>query len=306
MEQYLYYLVELVGQNLLTAFIIGCLFLMCLAGLILLVLSFKKFLFLKNTTLGGRSKKIYKIFLIIGCLSLMLALFSGFFQKQYLPTKIFSANSAFFVGKENTWRSTSGKSFGIDVSHYQGTINWDEVNTSAHPIEYVFVRATMGTNGKDNQFKRNWKATKRSGYIRGAYHYYRPNENSVLQFQNFARTVELSAGDFPPVLDIEEMGKYGKENLITGVLNWLRLVEEHYGVKPIVYTGSNFYKQFLKGHIEAYPLWIAAYSGSHRLKGVNWSFHQFNDKMRVKGINSFVDGNSYNGKVADFANLLIQ
>ena len=306
MEQFVYNLLDLVRHNLVTAFIIGGLFLLCLVGLILLVLSLRKFLFLKNRTLRGRSKKMYKIFLTIGCLSFMIALFSGFLGKQYLPTRIFSTNSAFFIGKENTWVSTSGKSFGIDISHFQGTINWDEVKSSAHPIEYVFVRATMGSDGKDKQFKRNWKATKGSGYIRGAYHYYRPNENSVLQFQNFARTVELSAGDFPPVLDIEEMGKYGKENLIAGVLNWLSLAEEYYGIKPIVYTGSNFYHQYLKGHIEDYPLWIAAYSGSHRLKGVNWSFHQFSDKMRVTGINSFVDGNSFNGKISDLENLRIQ
>ncbi len=306
MEQFVYYLLDLVRQNPLTAFIIGCLFLMCMAGLILLVLSFRKFLYLKNRTLRGSSKKIYKILLTIGCLSVMMVLFSGFLGKQYLPTMLFSANSAFLNGKENIWLSTSEKSFGIDISHYQGTINWDEVNSSAHPIEYVFVRATMGANGKDKQFKRNWKATKRSGYIRGAYHYYRPNENSILQFQNFVRTVELSVGDFPPVLDIEEMGKYGEENIISGILNWLKLAEEHYGIKPIVYTGSNFYHQFLKGHIEDYPLWIAAYSGPHRLKGVSWSFHQFSDKMRVKGINSFVDGNSFNGKISDFADLRIQ
>ncbi|WP_300436011.1 GH25 family lysozyme [Christiangramia sp.] len=306
MEQYLYYLIELVRQNPLTAFIIGCLFLMCLLGFVLLVLSLKKYIILKNKNPGCGSKKIYKIFLTIGCLSVMIALFSGFVGKQYLPKWIFSNNSTFFIGKENTWLYTSEKSFGIDISHYQGTINWDEVNSSAHPIEYVFVRATMGSDGKDKQYERNWKATAKSGYVRGAYHYYRPNENSVLQFQNFARTVELSAGDFPPVLDIEEMGKYGKENLITGVLDWLRLAQEHYGIKPIVYTGSNFYHQYLKGHIKDYPLWIAAYSGPHRLKGINWSFHQFSDKMRIKGINSFVDGNSFKGKVSDFAHFRIQ
>jgi lysozyme len=301
MEHYFYYLLDLIRQHPITVLFIGSLFFMCLAGLILLMQSFRKYSLLKRRALRDRSNKTYRLFLTIGSLSLIIALFSGFLAKPYLPKRIFSTRSAIFIGNENTWLSTSGKSFGIDISHYQGTINWDEVNSSAHPIEYVFVRATMGSDGKDKQFKRNWKATKRSGYVRGAYHYYRPNENSVNQFQNFARTVELSAGDFPPVLDIEEMGKYGKENLIEGVLNWLRLAEEHYGVKPIVYTGSNFYRQFLKGHIKDYPLWIAAYSGPHRLKGINWSFHQFSDKMRVKGINSFVDGNSFNGNISDLA-----
>jgi lysozyme len=306
MEQYLYYLIDLIRQNLLIALAISCLLLMCLLVFVLLLRSFRKYLILKNKNSGGKLNESIRIFLTIGFISGMTIFISGFYIERHLPTRIFSANSIFYTGKENTWLSTSDKSFGIDISHYQGKISWDEVDSSAHPIEYVFARATMGVDGKDKQFERNWKAAAKGGYIRGAYHYYRPNENSVHQFQNFASTVELSAGDFPPVLDIEEMGKYGKEDLIAGALNWLRLAEEHYGVKPIVYTGSNFYNQFLKGHIEDYPLWIAAYSGSHRLKGVNWSFHQFSDRIKVRGINSFVDGNSFNGKISDFSDLRIQ
>ncbi len=70
----------------------------------------------------------------------------------------------------------------------------------------------MGADGQDVQFKSNWKNAKANNYLRGAYHYYRPNENSVLQFENFSKMVKLDPGDFPPVLDIEEMGKYVTEN----------------------------------------------------------------------------------------------
>ena len=67
----------------------------------------------------------------------------------------------------------------------------------------------------------------------------------MVQFENFSKMVTLEPGDFPPVLDIEEMGKYGTENLVAEILNWLKLAEKHYVVIPIVYTGSHFYRIYL-------------------------------------------------------------
>jgi lysozyme len=78
--------------------------------------------------------------------------------------------------------------FGLDVSHYQGRINWKRVSNSKHPIKFVFIRSTMGINGKDKQFLHNWRKAKDFGYIRGAYHYYRPNENPESQFLNYKKT----------------------------------------------------------------------------------------------------------------------
>ena len=190
--------------------------------------------------------------------------------------------------------------FGIDVSKYQGEIDWSQVGTH-HPIEFVFIRATMGNNGKDAFFKRNWKGARDEGFIRGAYHYYRPNENSTEQFENFASMVKLKSGDFVPVLDIEEEGDFGRENLRMGVLNWLLLAEEEYGVKPIIYTSLNFYKSILRGYVDEYPLWIAAYSGGKaRVKNLPWTFHQFLDNVRVNGITeNRVDGNDFNGSISE-------
>lgn len=196
-------------------------------------------------------------------------------------------------------RSESNHTFGIDVSHYQGHIKWNEVKKSHHPIEFVFVRATMGKDGIDEQFERNWEEVKRVAYIRGAYHYYRPNENSSEQFENFKNQVTLESGDLPPVLDVEAMSSLGRDNLRKGVKNWIALCEQHYGQKPIVYTGRTFYLHNLVGAVDDCPLWIAAYSGKHRVKDLNWTFHQFTERVRVRGIRGTVDGNDFNGKRED-------
>jgi GH25 family lysozyme M1 (1,4-beta-N-acetylmuramidase) len=203
--------------------------------------------------------------------------------------------------------SSSEYIFGIDVSHYQSRINWDELRTSHHPIEYVFVRATMGDDGIDSRFEENWKKAKEHNYIRGAYHYYRPNENSTKQFENFSKNVQLDKGDFIPILDVEKKSRFGRKNLREGVLNWLKLAEKKYGVKPLIYTGLTFYKHILKGHVDEYPLWIAAYSRKkHRLKGVDWTFHQFTEKVSVKGVKTSVDGNDFKGSMEDLNKMLIK
>ena len=147
----------------------------------------------------------------------------------------------------------------------------------------------MGKNKKDHQFLQNWKSTKKHNYVRGDYHYYRPSENSTKQFNNFKSVVRLETGDFIPILDIEKESVFGRKNLRKGILNWLKLAEEAYGVKPMIYTGLSFYNHVLKGYVDNYPIWIAAYSGKHRVKNTDWMFHQFTEKVVIKGINEYVD-----------------
>ena len=197
--------------------------------------------------------------------------------------------------------------FGIDISHYQGNINWNKLQKSHHPIKYIFIRSTMGDDGVDSRFKRNWKNAKKYGYIRGAYHYYRPNENSTKQFNNFSKNTVLEKGDFIPILDVEEPSKFGKKNLQAGVLNWLKLAEAKYGVKPMIYSGRTFYENQLKGVIDkSYPIWIASYSGKRKVKHINWKFHQFTERVKVKGIRGRVDGNDFQGSFSDLGKMCIE
>ena len=205
----------------------------------------------------------------------------------------FLSNS--FFKPENLSISNSKYIFGIDISSYQGKINWKKMQTSKHPIKFVFIRATMGSDGKDKYFEYNWQNVKKYNYVRGAYHYYRPHENSTTQFNNYSSVVNKNENNFIPILDIEKESIYGKENLKKGILNWLKLAEKKYGVKPVVYTGLTFYLKNLKGYIDNYPLWIAAYSGKHRVKNIKWTFHQFTENVYVKGIKTKVDGNDFIG-----------
>jgi len=191
-----------------------------------------------------------------------------------------------------------GKSIGIDVSEYQGKISWSYVDTleKKYPIHFVFIRATVGKDRKDRQFDTNWLGAKENKMIRGAYHYYRPNENSLEQAELFITTVHLQKGDLPPVLDIEKLPKNQSiANLKLGLKRWLKAVESHYGVKPIIYTGERYYDDFLKEEFSDYLFWIANYNFYREEIGTDWLFWQFTEKASIPGIKGNVDVNIYNG-----------
>jgi lysozyme len=193
-----------------------------------------------------------------------------------------------------------GKAIGLDVSEFQGKIDWTLVETieENHPLEFVFIRATAGNDRVDGQFKENWLGAKSRKMIRGAYHYYRPNENSLEQAQLFIKTVHIHKGDLPPVLDIEKLPKgQSLDSLKIGLRRWLKAVEAHYKVKPIIYTGEKYYDDFLKEDFSDYLFWIANYNFYRDKIGEDWLFWQFTEKASVSGIKGNVDVNIYNGDV---------
>lgn len=203
-----------------------------------------------------------------------------------------------------------GKVFGIDVSHYQGNINWTKVKVIENfPLQFVFIRATCGTNTEDKKFDINWEKAKENNLLKGAYHYYRPDENAIFQAKNFIKTVQLKKGDLPPVLDIEKMPKrQSMANMKLGLRKWLKMVEGHYGVKPIIYTGEAYYNNFLKNdaNFNDYTFWIANYSNRVSEVKDHWSFWQFTDKARVSGISGNVDLNVFNGNYETLVSKVIQ
>jgi lysozyme len=188
--------------------------------------------------------------------------------------------------------------FGFDVSQFQGEIHWNEIDSIEHkfPLHFVLIRATAGNDKQDSQFDSNWKGAKERHFIRGAYHYYRPNENSIEQAENFIKTVTLRKGDLPPVLDIEKLPKdQSIDSLKVGLKRWLKKIDAHYKVRPIIYTGERYYEDFLKEEFEGYTFWVANYNFFVEDIKDDWLFWQFTEKATLSGINERVDLNIYNG-----------
>jgi lysozyme len=187
---------------------------------------------------------------------------------------------------------------GFDVSQYQGKINWSRLRKieNNYPLGFVFIRASVGKDMTDTKFEYNWREAKKNKIIRGAYHYYRPNENSIEQAENFIKTVKLQKGDLPPVLDIEKLPKdQSLDSLKVGLKRWLERIDAHYKVKPIIYTGERYYDDFLKKEFSGYTFWIANYNFFVEDLKDDWLFWQFTEKATIPGIVGSVDLNIYNG-----------
>jgi lysozyme len=197
---------------------------------------------------------------------------------------------------------------GIDISEYQGIILWDSVRVVENdfPVRFIFIRATVGMDRLDKKFAENWKASENRKYIRGAYHYYRPNENSSQQANLYIENVVLQKGDFPPVLDIEQLPKkQSLAQLKVGLRNWLHIIEDHYGVKPIIYSGERFYKDFLKDDFSEYTFWIANYNFFVENLKPDWRFWQFTEKGAATGISNYVDVNIFNGTETELRSMTL-
>lgn len=198
---------------------------------------------------------------------------------------------------------------GIDVSKYQQVIDWNSVKNMEVDdvrISFAFIKATEGNINEDRYFKRNWKRTKMANVTRGAYHFFIATKSGKTQAENFIKSVELEAGDLPPVLDVEQAYGVPITLLQTRVKEWLTTVENFYGVRPIIYTNVEFYKRYLDEEFDEYPLWVAHYvnKGKPRIYR-DWHFWQYSETGRVNGILSKVDFNVFNGDSADFKRLLI-
>ena len=198
---------------------------------------------------------------------------------------------------------------GIDVSKYQQNISWEAVSkmqVREIKLGFAFIKATEGINNSDPHFKKNWRKARQAGMIRGAYHFFIPSRDGKTQAKNFIDKVEIVSGDLPPVIDIEQTNRVSPSQLRQEMSEWLHAVELYYGVKPIIYTNAEFYKKYLQGYYDDYPLWVAHYLQPNEPRiSRDWSFWQHSEQGRVNGINAKVDFNVFNGDSIAFRSLLV-
>ena len=190
-----------------------------------------------------------------------------------------------------------GFAFCIDVSQYNGDIDWSKVATqkkTKDPIRFVIIRSSAGVD-KDIRYEQNYRDAKEGGFIVGSYHYYRPNENSTKQFESFKRALHLQKGDILPVVDIEVQPRVqSMSSLKVGLRKFVNLCEEEYGVKPIIYTKLSMWRDYLQSDFSDCQLWVAAYTQSRRDDAIvqSASIHQFTRHIKnIPGIpERWVDG----------------
>ena len=201
--------------------------------------------------------------------------------------------------------------YGIDVSRYQGMINWNRLRNALIdrlPIRFVIIKSTEGDSHIDTKFRDNFSNAKEHGFIRGVYHFWSNKSSARRQAYFFLAMVHLQQGDLPPVLDVEHKPKnISTEEFQQNILTWLHIVEDRYHVKPIIYTYYKFKDQYLSdSRFDDYPYWIAHYYVNQMEYQGAWKFWQHTDAGRLPGIKGYVDLDIYNGSFYDLQQLLIQ
>jgi GH25 family lysozyme M1 (1,4-beta-N-acetylmuramidase) len=194
---------------------------------------------------------------------------------------------------------------GIDVSYYQGNIDWAKVKASG--IAFAIARVGDGATYVDSQFGNNWAGMKAHGIIRGTYHFFRAGDDPVAQANNFVKQIKahggMQAGDLPPVLDIEVQDGVSDATLRSRALTWLQHVEAALGKRPMVYTASGFWNYLGAGsEFSKYTLWVANWDTSCPSMPSSWSgwkFWQTHDDGHVSGIGGAVDLDVFNGSLAE-------
>lgn len=196
---------------------------------------------------------------------------------------------------------------GIDVSHHQHIIDWEEVKSS--DIYFAFIKATEGDDFKDTMFDINWHNAIANNIIPGAYHFYSLRYPGISQANNFIDSVPNIHYMLPPVIDLEYGGnsilRPTKLEFIKELSSFISVIKEYYKKEPILYTTKDFYDDYLHPEFMNYKIWIRSiFTEPHKIGFTEWTFWQYNARGSIDGIDGFVDLNVFNGTHEEFNNLL--
>jgi lysozyme len=197
---------------------------------------------------------------------------------------------------------------GIDVSKYQGDIDWQAVHDSG--VRFAWIKATEGGDVLDSHFQANWEGSRAAGIPRGAYHFVfwcRPWQEEVNWFK---KNVPIEPDALPPVLDVEAtpQSKMCKRTLepekaVADMRLILQEMERHYGKKPMIYSSVDFYQSILSdGALSEYPIWIRStkYHPAVRYGNRRWHVWQYASDGTVPGIQGPVDRDAFYGSESDW------
>lgn len=199
----------------------------------------------------------------------------------------------FFVG---------GQVLGVDVSSYQIDVDFREL--ASQGVEFVYIKATEGSSHVDNSFAEKWAAAKEAGMLAGAYHYFSYESSGLTQAENFIKAVGKLDGRLIPAVDmeltVEEVyNPPEKDDVVRGLKAFLAVVEEEYGVKPLIYAQKDYWDKYLAEDFSSYPRWARnVFYPVWIDAGDEWVVWQYNDRGELSGYSGekYIDLNIINSK----------
>ncbi|KQR11211.1 lysozyme [Cellulomonas sp. Leaf334] len=195
---------------------------------------------------------------------------------------------------------------GVDVSSYQGVVDWQVL--ADQDVDFAYVKATEGSGFVDDTFATNLRGAQEVGVLVGAYHFFSFESPGRAQAENIIATVPAQDGLLPVAIDVEHYGEFFRDppdpDAIRAELRVLvATLREHYGVEPVIYATQAAYTRYVAGELTASPLWIrAVYLPPRVSDGREWTFWQYSHRDRLDGYDgeeSFIDMNVFRGDLAD-------
>ncbi|MCH5263724.1 MAG: glycoside hydrolase family 25 protein [Lachnospiraceae bacterium] len=194
---------------------------------------------------------------------------------------------------------------GVDVSHYQGEIDWNVL--AAQNIQFAYIKATEGSSHVDEHFTKNYEEARQAGLRVGAYHFFSYDSSGITQAENFINTVENFDGMLPPVVDVEFYGNKEEnppapEEVYPQLQAYLDAVEDAYGMRPMIYATNESWELYVQEQFDDYPLWIRDIWKKPK-NTEDWTLWQYTNRGRLKGFSGeepYVDLNVFVGTVEEW------
>jgi lysozyme len=193
-------------------------------------------------------------------------------------------------------------SFGIDVSHHNGKINWDQVPD----VDFVYIKATEGATYVDPVYQQNINGARARKFRVGAYHYFRTTSSVQKQFENYKKHVMKSDIDLIPMVDVEECKKWSATQFQDSLMRFIQLVKSHYGKAPMIYSVNTFYNKYCAPRFNNFHLIIGRYGNEKPfIKGKGtYTIWQKSQTRKLSGIPKEVDIDVFRKEVL-IANILL-
>ena len=218
----------------------------------------------------------------------------------------------FFLWRQGIWipnafRADDYAVKGIDVSAYQGEINWLKIEDQN--MKFAFLKATEGSSFVDERFAYNWDEAHKTTLRVGAYHFFSYDSSGKTQAENFIRTVPKEANALPPVIDVEFYGDKEKNLPVRSdvekeLRTMIDMLHKHYGKRTIIYTTQKAYDLYIKNGFRESDIWIRdVFTDPSLPDRRNWVFWQYTDKEKLEGYNGkekFIDVNVFHRSLAEF------
>lgn len=204
----------------------------------------------------------------------------------FLAVFVLAKTKTIFINK--WFVNEKNSTIGVDVSSYQADIDMEKLKEQN--IAFIYIKATEGSSSQDDRFAENWKNAEEASLLSGAYHFFSYDSEGKTQAENFIKTVGKDIkGRLIPVVDVEYYGDKEKnppvkEDVRRELKTYLSMIENEYGVKPMIYTRADIYQYYLKGEFDEYKKWISSlYTPLSLNYKDNWYIWQYYNRGVLEG-----------------------